>query len=50
MDNDSISYFRSREQAERAAAKAARSEQARRVHQELAQGYAVLARDPGDRC
>ena len=44
MDFESINYFRSREQAERAAAKSAASEQARRVHQELAQGYAVLVR------
>jgi hypothetical protein len=37
-------YFRAREQAERAAAKAAASNPARRIHQELAQLYAGLAR------
>jgi hypothetical protein len=37
-------YFRSRERAERAAAKAAKSAAGRRAHQELAQTYALLAR------
>jgi hypothetical protein len=39
-----MDYFRWREQAERAAAKNAQSEAARRVHQELAQEYAELIR------
>ena len=39
-----MDYFRRREQAERAAAKNAMSDAARRVHQELAQEYAELAR------
>jgi hypothetical protein len=43
-DWDSLDYFRRRERAERAAAKHAVSEAARRVHQELAQNYAELAR------
>ena len=45
MDSDSVEYFRNRERTERAAAKKAASEAARRVHQELAQGYAALARE-----
>jgi hypothetical protein len=44
MDQESIEYFRSRELVERAAAKAATTEEARRAHLELAQGYAALAR------
>lgn len=47
MDAASIAYFRNRERAERAAAKKAASEAARRVHQELAQEYAALARRGG---
>jgi hypothetical protein len=39
-------YFRAREQAERAAAKAAVSKAARAIHQELAQIYGRLARQP----
>jgi len=39
-----LEYFRQRERIERAAAKSASCEEARRVHQELAQGYAQLAR------
>jgi hypothetical protein len=46
MNSESQDYFRRRELAERAAAKAAASESARRIHQELAQGYATLLRDP----
>jgi len=42
LDHDSQDYFRRRELAERAAAKAAATEAARRAHQELAQGYAKL--------
>lgn len=44
QDEDSREYFRGRERVERAAAKYAASEAARRVHQQLAQGYSVLAR------
>ena len=44
VDQESIEYFRSRERVERAAAKGAASEAARRAHLELAQGYAALAR------
>lgn len=40
LDQDSADYFRSRERFERAAAKRAASDAARRVHQELAQNYA----------
>jgi len=46
-DQKSMDYFRRREQAERAAAKNAQSEAARRVHQELAQEYAELIRGTG---
>ena len=44
LDPDAIEYFRKRERAERAAAKRAASDGARRAHQELAQGYAELLR------
>ena len=44
MDQESREYFQQRERVERAAAKSAACLQARRAHQELAQGYAVLAR------
>jgi hypothetical protein len=44
MDEDR-SYFEQRERIERAAAKAAANAQARRAHQELAAGYAVLAQN-----
>ena len=44
LDQISQAYFRRREQAERAAAKKAESEAARRVHQELAQSYAEMLR------
>jgi hypothetical protein len=46
VDQKSMDYFRRRELAERAAAKNAQSEAARRVHQELAQEYADLIRGP----
>jgi hypothetical protein len=39
-----MDYLRWREQAERAAAKNAQSDAARRIHQELAQEYADLIR------
>jgi hypothetical protein len=44
VDQKAIEYFRQRELAERAAAKNAASDVARRVHQELAQHYADLLR------
>jgi hypothetical protein len=44
MDQISPDYLRMRERAERAAAKNAASEAARRVHQELAQCYAEQLR------
>ncbi len=44
MDPASIEYFRLRERIERAAAKKAASEAARRAHLELAEGYAALVR------
>ena len=44
-NQDSLDYFRRRERAERAAAKQAASEAARRIHQELAQGYAKRLRN-----
>ncbi|MBA3512333.1 hypothetical protein [Sphingomonas sp.] len=40
----SVDYFRARERAERAAAKRATSNAARRIHQELAVEYAALVR------
>jgi hypothetical protein len=43
-EQESIEYFRRREQAEREAANQAASPAARRVHQELAQQYAELQR------
>ena len=42
IDQESQDYFRRRERAERAAAKRAASDIARRIHQELAQNYATL--------
>ena len=42
VDQQSVDYFRHREQAERTAAKHAQSEAARRVHQQLAQRYADM--------
>ncbi len=44
LDEESLDYFRRRERAERAAAKNAASDAARRVHQELALEYAELLR------
>lgn len=44
INAESHDYFRRRELAERAAAKKAATETARRIHQELAQGYAALLR------
>jgi hypothetical protein len=44
LDPRSVEYFRRRELAERAAAKSAGSDAARRAHQELAQSYAELVR------
>ncbi len=40
----SAEYFRRRERDERAAAKAAANESARRIHQQMAQNYAARAR------
>lgn len=45
LDLDSISYFRRRELAERAAAKSATTSAARGLHQELAQSYVELLRN-----
>ena len=47
LEQDSADYFRRRERNERAAAKSALSEAARRVHQELAESYARLLRGSG---
>ena len=44
MNEPTVDYLRRREQAERTAAKNAASDAARRVHQELAQGYAERLR------
>jgi hypothetical protein len=44
LDHTSQDYFRRREEAEKAAAKNASSEAARRAHQELADEYAALLR------
>ena len=44
MDRN-MNYYEQRERIERAAAKAASDARARRVHQELAEGYAALARN-----
>jgi hypothetical protein len=44
VDQETLEYFRRREAAERDAAKHASSEEARRVHKELAQEYAQLLR------
>jgi hypothetical protein len=43
-NQESLEYFRRREQAERDAAKHAASEEARRVHEELAESYSELLR------
>ncbi|QDP19928.1 hypothetical protein [Sphingomonas xanthus] len=42
MDEQSIEYFREREQAERNAARSAACHEARRSHEELATKYAAL--------
>jgi hypothetical protein len=47
MNSNSAEYYRTRERAERAAAKQAACPEARRAHQELAQAYAQLAVDGG---
>jgi hypothetical protein len=44
MDQQSVEYFRTRERIERAAAKTAATEAARRAHLELAQSYAALVK------
>ena len=44
LDQATQDYFRRRERAERAAAKCAASDAARRAHQELAQNYADILR------
>jgi hypothetical protein len=44
LDQETQEYFRRRERAERAAAKSAVSDAARRAHQELAQSYADILR------
>lgn len=44
QDQDRIDYFLERERSERAAAKRATTAAARGAHQDLAQGYADLAR------
>ncbi len=46
MDQDRL-YFERRERIERMAAKTAADVRARRAHQELAEGYATLARNGG---
>jgi hypothetical protein len=46
LNSESHEYFLRRERAERAAAKNAANDAARRIHQELAQGYAALLRNP----
>ena len=48
-DGAGTQYFQARERAERAAAKAATSSAAIRIHQELAQVYAALARPESGR-
>ena len=44
LNPENQEYFRRRERAERAAAKNATTETARRIHQELALGYAAMLR------
>jgi hypothetical protein len=46
IDQEAQDYFRRRELAERAAAKNAATDAARRAHQELAQSYSELLRGP----
>ena len=45
LDRRNQDYFRMRERAERVAAESAASDVVRRVHQELAKGYAERLRD-----
>jgi plasmid stabilization system protein ParE len=47
LDQRSLDYFIRRERAERAAAKHATCDAARRVHQEMAAAYANLAQGSG---
>ncbi len=47
LDQEAADYFRRRERSERAAAKNAPSEAARRIHQELAESYAQLLQGRG---
>jgi hypothetical protein len=42
MNSEAQDYYRRRERIERAAAKSAATETARRIHQQLAQGYAAF--------
>jgi hypothetical protein len=42
MDDESFTYFARRERSELAAVQAAKSSEARRIHEELAIRYAVL--------
>ena len=42
INSEAQDYYRRRERIERAAAKSAASDAARRIHQQLAQGYAAL--------
>ena len=44
MTNEDVYYFRRRERQERAAAKNASSLAARRVHQQMAEQYALILR------
>ena len=44
IDPESVEYFRLRERIERAAAKNAATDAARRAHLELAKGYAALVK------
>jgi hypothetical protein len=46
-DQESLEYFRKREQAERDAAKNAASEEARRAHEDLAENYSERVRGNG---
>lgn len=43
MQHDSNEYYRMRERSERIAARHASSQEARRIHRQLAQAYAELA-------
>lgn len=45
MEQGNVGYFEQRERSERAAAQNASSMEARRVHEELADNYAQLARE-----